>query len=189
MKNSISNHSYVELLSTFDSYEGYLREMVKVSDKLWWDRAIKRKSKNAYKEYLFNYPHGLYSSKAEEQIVIFEEKELEKELEKERLDSSLMKSEEQKEKQSDILVLIALIVYSLSLLYIFPLIYTLGIIMITVYLVTIVSAEEKNTMLTSIVFWVGGATAFFSDYNWIPLIAISISAILMFFSYKIQNLN
>ena len=100
--SSIYNSSYEELLSNFDSYDEYLGEILKVEDKLWWNRASEKNTQMAYENYLLDYPNGIYKSKAkrkiDEFIAISKEKELERRrLEEVRLAEVARKDEEEKE--------------------------------------------------------------------------------------------
>ena len=105
--SSIYNSSYEELLSNFDSYDEYLGEILKVEDKLWWNRASEKNTQMAYEDYLLDYPNGIYKSKAkrkiDEFIAISKEKELERRrLEEVRLAEVVRKHEEEKARLAEV---------------------------------------------------------------------------------------
>jgi len=105
--SSIYNSSYEELLSNSDSYDEYLGEILKVEDKLWWNRASEKNTQMAYENYLLDYPNGIYKSKAkrkvDEFIAITKEKELERRrLEEVRLAEVVRKQEEEKARLAEV---------------------------------------------------------------------------------------
>ena len=78
--SSIYNKSYRESLVLVNSHNDYLKEMLKVEDKLWWSRVSTENTQKAYEAYFLYYPQGIYSfeakKKIDEFIVIEREKKL-----------------------------------------------------------------------------------------------------------------
>ena len=65
--SSIYNKSYEETLLVLNSHNHYLEEMLKVEDKLWWNRTTQKNTQKAYEDYLL-YSNGIYSIEAERKL-------------------------------------------------------------------------------------------------------------------------
>ena len=83
--SSIYNKSYRESLLLVNSHNDYLKEMLKVEDKLWWSRATKKNTQKAYENYLSEYINGTHALEAKQKVDEFIAIEKEKELEEKRL--------------------------------------------------------------------------------------------------------